>query len=418
MTRASFLKSDFRRKVAQAGDLMLRNRYYEVNPSLSDDGAALLARPGFRKLATVGEGPIRGLHSAAGAFASDLFVASGQELYRFKSSLQRDVIFSGLSPKGTVNMASTAELGDLPEYLFITDGRNLYVYIENGFAIGTLSGTPTFADKVGIGGVFYQFTNGDVDAGFQDGSNASPWLVAVGIATIEAFTNLYDAINASGIAGEQYSTTTTANPSVMGISYTGTTLTVRAKAVGAPGNGVTTTETGAGTAWIGATLAGGGQGTTTIVMMPEDIGVIDVAVISSYVIVIPSQIEGYQGRFYWINPGETVVDPLNFATAERSPDGISGVEVFGDQFWLPGEDTTEVWYPSGDPDNPMRRMQGVVLDRGSWESTATAIHESLMLVDGDGGVFKFVSGAPERVSTPDIEEQIREAIAAQKSYLY
>src|SRR3546814_4200351 len=104
-------------------------------------------------------------------------------------------------------------------------------------------------------------------------------------------------------------------------------------------------------------------------------GVIDVAVINSYVIVIPVQEDGYQGRFYWIDPGEIVVDPLNFATAERSPDGIYGVEVFGDQFWLPGESTTEVWYVTGDAGAPMRRLQGVVSDRGSWQNTARAVHE-------------------------------------------
>src|SRR3546814_11161945 len=47
------------------------------------------------------------------------------------------------------------------------------------------------------------------------------------------------------------------------------------------------------------------------VYMPDDMGVIDVAVINSYVIVIPVQEDGYQGRFYWIDPGEIVVDPLN-----------------------------------------------------------------------------------------------------------
>src|SRR3546814_18260491 len=105
-------------------------------------------------------------------------------------------------------------------------------------------------------------------------------------------------------------------------------------------NTIATTETGASLAWSdGATLTGGGSAAVSQVYMPDDMGVIDVAVINSYVIVIPVQEDGYQGRFYWIDPGEIVVDPLNFATAERSPAGIYGVVVFGDQFWLPGERT-------------------------------------------------------------------------------
>jgi hypothetical protein len=97
---------------------------------------------------------------------------------------------------------------------------------------------------------------------------------------------------------------------------------------------------------------------------------------------------------------------------------VYGVEVLGDQFWLPGESTTEVWYFTGDITAPVRRLQGVVFDRGSWQNTATAIHEQMMVVDSDGGVFIISGGSPQRVSTPDIEEQIRKAIAAQQTYLY
>src|SRR3546814_1160625 len=77
-------------------------------------------------------------------------------------------------------------------------------------------------------------------------------------------------------------------------------------------NTIATTETGASLAWSdGATLTGGGSAAVSQVYMPDDMGVIDVAVINSYVIVIPVQEDGYQGRFYWIDPGEIVVDPLN-----------------------------------------------------------------------------------------------------------
>ena len=66
----------------------------------------------------------------------------------------------------------------------------------------------------------------------------------------------------------------------------------------------------------------------------------------------------------------------------------------------------------------MQRLQGVVLDRGSWQNTAKAIHEALILVDADGGVFVNQGGAPKRVSTPDIEEEIRLAMQEQNNYLY
>jgi len=296
VVKVNFRTSDFRRDVADAGSLTLKNRYFEQNPFLTDDGSALLARPGMRRLTYVGDGPIRGLASEAGSFGGDLFIASGGSVWRMNNKLEKTSIASGLfdPERGFVSMAITGQIGETPEYLFIADGRNLLVY---------------------------------------DGTS------------------------------------------------------------------------------------------TTQVEMPDAVGVIDVAVIASYVIVIPVQTNGYQGRFYWIEPGETTVDPLNFATAERSPDGVYGVQVFGDQFWLPGESTTEVWFVSGgnpsDPTAPvMQRLQGVVFDRGSWLNTAKAIHETMAVVDADGGVFLIQGGSPKRVSTPDIEEEIRKGIATQNNYLF
>lgn len=293
MVKVNFNTSDFQRQVADAGALILKNRFFEKTPFLTDDGASLIARPGMRRLTYIGDGPIRGLASEAGSFNGDLFVVSGDTLYRMDNLLNQTSLQSGLfdPERGFVNMAITARIDAVPEYLFVADGRNLFVY---------------------------------------DGS------------------------------------------------------------------------------------------TTTAVAMPDDVGVIDVAVIASYVIVIPVQEDGYQGRFYWIEPGETTVDPLNFATAERSPDGVYGVQVFGDQFWLPGESTTEVWYVAGanpsDPTAPvMQPLRGVVFDRGSWQNTAKAIHETMIVVDADGGVFRIQGGSPQRVSTPDIEEQIRKAMAVQSN---
>lgn len=418
MVKVNFRTSDFSRKVANAGPLILRNRFYEENPFLTDDGASLIARPGLRRMSYVGDGPIRGMHSEAGSFGGDLFVASGAAMFRIDNRLTQTQIYTGLfdQERGTVNMAITAQIGDTPEYLFIADGRNLLVYIANGYASNSLTGTPANNDTIRIDNIYYKFTTGSVNAGTPNGSSGSPWLVALGSTSIDAYTNLFDAINVSGVEGTQYSTGTLEHPTVMGTIYTSALMAVRAKIIGAVGNGIPTTETGGAISWTeGATLANGGGPSVSQVQMPDDVGAIDVAVIASYVIVIPSQTDGFQGRFYWIEPGETTVDPLNFATAEQSPDGVFGVEVFGDNFWLPGETTTEVWSPTGDPDTPMRRLQGVVFDRGSWQNTASAIHETLVVVDADGGVFLIQGGSPKRVSTPDIEEEIRKAMALQNN---
>jgi hypothetical protein len=164
------------------------------------------------------------------------------------------------------------------------------------------------------------------------------------------------------------------------------------------------------------TLTGGGAVSWTPVETPDDVGIIGLAYIASYVVVVPAQGQNINGRFYWINPGETTIDPLDFATAERAPDPISGVVVFGDQFWLPGSNTTEAWYFTGNIDQPVLRVQGVVFDRGAWEGTAIQVKDSMIIVDNEGAVFQIQGGA-KRISRPDVEERIREAIQYQAAQL-
>lgn len=417
--KVNFNPSVFSRKVANAADLILRNRYFEENPSLTEDGSSLIARPGMRKLTEVGEGPIRGLKSEAGSFNGDLFVASGQELYRMTNTLEATEVYDNLSIPVTnpVKMAITALIGETPEYCFFADGTTLMVYLAEGYSNNTLSGSSADNDVISLDGVYYKWTFGSVDTGTPDGSSGSPYLVKWDVNSFISFENMRHAVNATGAPGTNYSSSlTTAHPTVEVNAITTTTMKVRARVAGPLSDTIPVTESGVGLSWVnGSTLVSGGDGQTLQVPMPDDVGVIDVAVVNSFVIVIPVQANGMQGRFYWIEPGEITVDPLNFATAERSPDGVYGVQVFGDQFWLPGESTTEVWYVSGgnpnDPTAPVvQRLQGVVLDRGSWQNTAAAIHETLILVDADGGVFAMKGGAPQRVSTPAIEEEIRKAI--------
>jgi len=150
------------------------------------------------------------------------------------------------------------------------------------------------------------------------------------------------------------------------------------------------------------------------VTVPDDLGALDVAHINSYIIVIPSQEGENTGRFYWIEPGEITIDTLDFATAERSPDGINQVVVFSDMFWLCGAQTTEPWITTGEPLAPMERFRGILFDRGTWEGTAIQVKDSLILADSDGAVFQ-IQGGLKRISTPAIEEMIRKAIETEES---
>ena len=235
--------------------------------------------------------------------------------------------------------------------------------------------------------------------------------MALGGTDPESIENLYYAINASGLGtpGTTYSTLLVIHPTVEANQYTATDLYISAKAAGSAGNTITTTETGANLAWGSGTMTGGGAERLRQVYMPNDVGAISVAHINSYVIVVPVQGGGINGRFYWIDPGETSIDPLDFATAERSPDAVGQVVVFSDRFWLLGQSTTEAWITTGDPTAPMQRFAGILYDHGTWEGAGIKVKDSLVLIDEDGAVYQ-ISGGLKRLSRPDIEERIRRAI--------
>ena len=412
VTSVTFFPSLSARQVAAEPVITLKNRYAEQNPRLNDTPVSLISRPRLKKFAEVGPGHIRKVFSTPGVFADELFVVSGTDLYRGGYDGAFDLIGTiSTSITGDVSMCAVAPIGTTPAFLYIAEGGVLWVYTENGQASGHLDITGTIADNdtVEIDGVYYKWVSTSVDAGTPAGTVGSPWLVAKGTNNGEAMTNLYNAINLTGVAGTDYSTGTVQHTSMFAGSVSATDLYVYAIEFGISGNGKSLTETSANAAWTAATTAGGGADQIRQVMVPDDSGAISVAQINSYVIVVPTQTEEINGRFFWINPGETKIDPTDFATAERSPDGINQVVVFGEMFWLMGQNTTEPWITTGDLTAPVERFKGVLYDRGAWAGTAVQIKDRLVTIDEDGGVWMIAGGA-QRVSSPDIEEKIRRAI--------
>ena len=404
-------RADYDRSVAREARMRTVNYYFETNPVLTEDGAALISRPGLRRWLSVGNGPINTVYSQPGSFDDALFVLSENDLYRGDVDGSVTLIIASLAASSSTTplaIAATGRIGETPEYLFFSRGSTLYIYMEDGYALGSLVGTPVDGDVVRLGDVYYQFTIGSLTAGAPAGTLANPWLVRLGVNGLQSFQNLQSAINQDGIPGTDYTPTLSQNTAAQAIAATGGELRVRASTAGTAGNSIVTTETG-GLAWGAATLQGGGAPTVSPVQTPDDVGVIGLAYIASHVVVLPAQNEGLNGRFYWIEPGETLIDPINFATAERSPDPASNVIVFSDQFWLPGQDTTEVWYFTGVPDAPVLRLQGIAFDYGTIPGTAVRVRDSMMIVDSDGGVFQVTAGALKPVAPPDIQQRIREA---------
>lgn len=417
MTTLPFATSVSDRTVAEASQLIVKNRFFEQNPALNDSPASAISRPTLKKFTEIGTGPVRKLYSQSGLFNDALFAVSGTDLYKIDAATGADTLIGTISSNslGDVSMASTAPIGtEVPAYLFIAEGGVLWVYTDNGQALGhlTASSQVSNGDVVRIDSVYYQFVTSGVDTGSPAGTVGNPWLVLIGANSTASMYNLYLAINALGTAGTTYSTALTAHATVSGYNQSGDDLYVVANVIGTAGNAIVTTETSATLSWAAATLENGGSPMLRQVLTPDDVGAISLAHINSYVIVVPTQDAELAGRFYWINPGEIEIDPLDYATAERSPDKIHQVVVFGEMFWLCGQKTTEPWITTGDLAAPMSRFSGILFDRGSWEGTAIQVKDSLIVVDEDGGVFQIANGQ-KRISTPAIEEKIRRAILNQ-----
>lgn len=391
----------YSRPYGKLPEIRMENRFFEQNP-VTAERVALLSRPGSKLFLNHGDGPIRTMYSQPGVFDEDLFFISGEEMFRYNDDDGVTAILGNVfGMPGYPVMTSLA----IPEWeaVFVTDGLTLQYYEGETRAFSTLTGTAIIdGDKVTIDTTVYEFTDADVNAGAPDGSAGNPWLVALGADLEESLTNLFNAINLTGTAGVDYSLDTTVHPSVRAYSRTATSFKVRANAGGAGGNTISTTETGANIAWTGATLAGGGGHTLQTVVVPDAISFVDLTTLASHVICA----EANSRRFFWLRPGEVVIDALDFSSAEAEPDHIVNVAAVGDQLWIFGQSSTESWYPSGDPDQPFLPTQGRAFSQGIIPGTFAQINESIFVIGQDRVAYR-IAGGPERISHHGIEEKIR-----------
>ena len=146
-------RSDYFRGVAKEARIRTRNRYFEVNPVLTDTQSALISRPGMRRWHTVGDGPVRGVYSQPGAFDGDLFVASGTEIYRVAPDKTTTLTYSDYSTTSwfevTVRNKATGE-----------------VVLQDGF--GAAKGYPAYVSRtlkvLKSGDLVVEFNGNDVRA--------------------------------------------------------------------------------------------------------------------------------------------------------------------------------------------------------------------------------------------------------------
>lgn len=153
-------------------------------------------------------------------------------------------------------------------------------------------------------------------------------------------------------------------------------------------------------------------------------GVTQVAYLDGYFVFITPDSQ----QFFFSALDDVTFDSLDVGVARGSPDRLVGLIASAQNLFLFGTQSTEVFYDSGDADDPFQRVSGAVVDVGCAApfSIAKLPGGGLAWLGGDehgaGIVYQMTGYQAKRVSTFAIEELIRgltgEQIAAARAWCY
>lgn len=403
MTTMPLGANAYQRNYASEPEIHMLNRFYEQNPTNTEDGVALLARPGTTPITTtLDDGLTRGFFSAAGLFEGDLFFVIGSQLYRYRPDGTRIAIGGQVFGTGKPSMAFM--IG--PDYarLFIADGTLLQYYEGGSKGTSTLTVTGPITNQVlRIGNTWLQWAASV--AGPAEGTAALPWKVLLGSDTATSLQSMANALQFIGERGVDFSSNLGGQDRNVVPTVTPTTMLLTSKSDLSSANLLATVATGGGMSFSSATIVGAGVHNLHGIEMPDGVAAQAVAPLGGHILVSVAN----SGRFYWVLPGEVTIDGLSFATAESQPDNIVDLLSVGDTVWILGESSTEAWYATGDLTTPFAPTQGRVYARGIIEGTAVRIKDQVILVGNDGIVYS-VGGGISRVSHHGIEERIRKQL--------
>lgn len=116
-------------------------------------------------------------------------------------------------------------------------------------------------------------------------------------------------------------------------------------------------------------------------------------------------------KFYTTNLGDYVIDALNFASSEGSPDKVLAVIGMGRNLWVFNEKTTEVYFNTGNADFPFERIQNAFIEIGLKAKYSIAKLPGTLFwlgrsEDGENIVFLASGLSPQRISNHAIEYAI------------
>lgn len=109
----------------------------------------------------------------------------------------------------------------------------------------------------------------------------------------------------------------------------------------------------------------------------------------------------------------TSIDPLDFASAEGSPDGVVGLIIDHREVWVYGTNSVEVWYDTGATDFPLQRIQGAFNELGCAAAYSIAKMDNGLFwlgkdARGQGIVYRANGYTGTRISTHAVEWHIQQ----------
>lgn len=109
----------------------------------------------------------------------------------------------------------------------------------------------------------------------------------------------------------------------------------------------------------------------------------------------------------------STVDPLDFATAESSPDALQTTFTDHNELWLPGKETIEIWQDVGGTDFPFQASTNSKIERGTAAPLSFAAEDNTVTFLGDDLIVYRAQGyTPLRISSNAVEESLRKCTAA------
>jgi hypothetical protein len=201
--------SPYKRAFAGAPEVKLVNRFLEKSPTNQKEHVALIARPGTNSLVQVTPGLIRSSYAKNGLFGGDLFIVSGNNLYRYTTAGVLSQITGTINGTGFTYAAWMKGIGY--EFLFISDGTALQYFTTHAMGTLTLAAGQHITNQIiNLNGVYYTW-GASVDANSPAGTAGNPWiaLLDAGGDDYQSLANMALTINGAGIAGSDYSTNLT-----------------------------------------------------------------------------------------------------------------------------------------------------------------------------------------------------------------